>query len=123
MARFVTLRVSRSTPLHGPNDARSKAGRLLGRMKRFLAGAISPQARAAVSRKCENLSALTKSVQNIESGPEVAQTTFLDPKLGSIKWIKKSDKKHLIIKVLLKMVAEAGIEPATQGFSVLCSTN
>jgi hypothetical protein len=36
--------------------------------------------------------------------------------------VRRSDERGFYGEVL-KVVAEAGIEPATQGFSVLCSTN
>ena len=41
-------------------------------------------------------------------------------------WSRRKSKlrrESLVPLELIEVVAEAGIEPATQGFSVLCSTN
>ena len=61
-------------------------------------------------------------VQNRTSGPEVAQTTIFASRIGLNSRHQKS-VETLILLVLCGVVAEDGIEPPTQGFSVLCSTN
>ena len=41
--------------------------------------------------------------------------------MGTVPFVKIIKKHHR--EVMFKIMPRAGIEPATQGFSVLCSTN
>ena len=60
--------------------------------------------------------------QQTESGTEVAQRGILDWKTKRFSH-HSNNKKPLNNQGFETVVAGAGIEPATQGFSVLCSTN
>jgi hypothetical protein len=58
----------------------------------------------------------------MKSGTEVAQSRFLSARSGTFLAVEYSDINADFME-FFEVVAGGGIEPPTQGFSVLCSTN